>query len=57
MITGTTLDKDKDIPEMFKFVKEKGIPIPTTLSQKSKKTLQFMLMYNPNKRATCETVL
>ena len=57
MITGATLDRDKDIPEMFKSIKEKGIPIPTNLTRKSKKLLQSMLMYNPNRRATCEMAL
>ena len=57
MLTGNTLDKGKDIPETFTLIREKGIPIPSKLSKKSKKILQSMLMFNPTKRSTCEAVL
>ena len=57
MLTGNTLDKGKDIPETFALLREKGIPIPSKLSKKSKKLLQSMLMFNPTKRATCESIL
>ena len=57
MLTGNTLDKGKDIPETFALIREKGIPIPSKLGKKSKKIIQNMLMFNPAKRASCESVL
>ena len=57
MVTGTTFDKGKNIVQTFKLLKEKGIPIPPTLSQKTKKLIQGMLMLSPSKRLSCEQVL
>jgi serine/threonine protein kinase len=53
MLTGTNFDKGKDIVETFKLIKQKGIPIPSSLNPKCKKILQIMLMLDPNRRATC----
>lgn len=57
MVTGSTFDKGKEIAEVFQAIREKGIPIPSKLSRKSKKLIQYMLMYSPFKRATCEDLL
>lgn len=57
MLIGSTFDKGRDMSETLKMIKEKGIPIPTKLTAKSKKLLQSMLMYSPLKRANCEKIL
>lgn len=57
MVTGTTFDKGKNILETFGFIKEKGIPIPRDLNEKTKRILQSMLMYNHSKRSSCEQLL
>lgn len=54
MLTGTNFDKGKEPKECFKQIKEKGIPIPASLDANSKKLLQMMLMYDPQKRHTCQ---
>ena len=38
-------------------IKEKGIPIPSNLSMKTKKLLQMMLMFDHKKRQNCESIL
>jgi serine/threonine protein kinase len=53
MLTGTNFDKGKDIMETFKLIREKGIPIPSSLSPHCRKLLQHMLMLDPNKRFGC----
>lgn len=57
MLIGSTFDKGREMTETLKMIKEKGIPIPTKLTTKSKKLLQSMLMYSPLKRASVEKIL
>jgi serine/threonine protein kinase len=57
MLTGTNFDKGKDIVETFKLIKERGIPIPSSLNSQCRKILQNMLMLDPNKRWGCDDIL
>ena len=57
MLTGTTLDRGKNIIETFKLLKQKGIPINPQFSSKTKRLLQGMLMFSVEKRTGCEQVL
>jgi serine/threonine-protein kinase ULK/ATG1 len=57
MVTGTNLDKGRNILETFQMIKEKGIPIPANFSTKTKKLLQGMLMLSPQHRMSCEQLL
>jgi len=57
MLTGTNFDKGKDIVETFKLIKEKGIPIPSSLNPQCRQILQQMLMLDPTKRSNCEEIL
>lgn len=53
MLTGTTFDKGKNIMESFQLIKEKGIPIPSSLNNKCRTVIQHMLMLDPNARYRC----
>lgn len=57
MLTGTNFDKGMNIIETFQMIKEKGIPIPYSLSDKAKRLLQGMLMISPQNRMNCDQAL